>query len=600
MATASSGDKGLKKNAIGFVSNVVIGVASTAPGYSLAAVLGFVALEVGFQAPAILWLAFLPMLLIASSYYYLNRDDPDCGTSFTWVSNAIGPRAGWLTGWATLLACLIVMANLAQIAGLYTFLLFDAQSLADSTFWVTFVGVIWILVMSLICYIGIELSARIQFGLLTAEVLTLAAFAIVALIKVYSGDLAGSVHPSLDWLNPFSISSAGALAAGMILGIFIYWGWDSTVAVNEESENSDETPGRAAITATIILVVIYVFVAIAALSVHGVGFLGDNSDDVLSALGTDVFSSPWDKLLIIAVLTSASASTQTTILPATRSALSMARSLAIPEMFGRVNTNHQTPGIATWVFGIGSIVWYVGLTLISENILFDSIAALGLMIAFYYGMTGFAAAVYYREQLFGKANGARITGITIGGLALAGAGVFFGDVLTDQTNAWTAFFDHASAVNFLVTVAAWVGLIAMVGGIAMAYLRGKSAARVTMVWLAGIVGGAVLAWAFFKSCIDLSHPANSTSGESWFGLGPPLVIGVGGMIVGAILMEIFRAINHPPVFFERKRKVASRSLLDRAREVIVGAAPQPGEELPPEASRPRRSEAAASQGDLKR
>ncbi|MGZ5375836.1 MAG: APC family permease, partial [Solirubrobacterales bacterium] len=264
MAKASSGDKGLKGNAIGFVSNVVIGVASTAPGYSLAAVLGFVALEVGFQSPAILWLAFLPMLLIATSYYYLNRDDPDCGTSFTWVSSAIGPRAGWLTGWATLLACLIVMANLAQIAGLYTFLLFDAQSLADSTFWVTFVGVAWILVMTLICYIGIELSARIQFGLLTAEVLTLAAFAIVALIKVYGGDLEGSVDPSLDWLNPLSISSASALAAGLILGIFIYWGWDSTVAVNEESENSDETPGRAAITATILLLIIYVIVAIAA------------------------------------------------------------------------------------------------------------------------------------------------------------------------------------------------------------------------------------------------------------------------------------------------------------------------------------------------
>ena len=42
-ATASEGEKGLKKGALGFASNVVIGVASTAPGYSLAAVLGFVA-----------------------------------------------------------------------------------------------------------------------------------------------------------------------------------------------------------------------------------------------------------------------------------------------------------------------------------------------------------------------------------------------------------------------------------------------------------------------------------------------------------------------------------------------------------------------------
>ncbi len=568
LGKASGGDKGLKSNAIGFVSNVVIGVASTAPGYSLAAVLGFVALSVGFQSPAILWLAFLPMLLIASSYYYLNRDDPDCGTSFTWVSKAVGPRAGWMAGWATLLACLIVMANLAQIAGLYTFLLFDAESLADSTFWVTFVGVIWILVMTLICYIGIELSARIQFGLLTAEVVTLAAFALVALVKVYGGDFDDSVDPSMDWLNPFAIDSAGALAAGLILGIFIYWGWDSTVAVNEESENSDETPGKAAITATIILVIIYVIVAIAAQSIHGVEYLGENSDDVLSALGTDVFSNPWDKILIIAVLTSASASTQTTILPSTRTALSMARSLAIPEMFGRVNKEHQTPGIATWAFGIGSIVWYVGLTVISENILFDSIAALGLMIAFYYGATGFTAAIYYREMLFGKNDGLRITGLAIGGLALAGAGVFLGDVLSDETNAWTGFFDNASFVNFVALVMAWVGTIGMVAGIGAAFVRAKDRRDVVFVWLSGIIGGAVLAWAFVKSSIDLSDPANSESGDSWFGVGPPLIIGLGGLVVGAILMEVMRAVNKPPVFFERKRSVATRSLLDRAKEKV--------------------------------
>ena len=92
------GDKGLKSGALGFLSNVVIGVASTAPGYSLAAVLGFVAIEVGFQSPAILWLAFIPMLFISAAYYYMNRADPDCGTSFTWLTNTVGPRTGWMTG----------------------------------------------------------------------------------------------------------------------------------------------------------------------------------------------------------------------------------------------------------------------------------------------------------------------------------------------------------------------------------------------------------------------------------------------------------------------------------------------------------------------
>ena len=95
-AGSEAGDKGLKKDALGFVSSCVIGVASTAPGYSLAASLGFVvAVEgIGLQAPAIMLVAFVPMLLIASAYYYMNRADPDCGTTFAWVTRAHGP-ASW-------------------------------------------------------------------------------------------------------------------------------------------------------------------------------------------------------------------------------------------------------------------------------------------------------------------------------------------------------------------------------------------------------------------------------------------------------------------------------------------------------------------------
>src|SRR6187200_3006260 len=174
-ASAGVGGKGLKKDALGFTSSVVIGVASTAPGYSLAASLGFVVAVagIGLQAPAVLLLAFVPMLLIASAYYYMNRADPDCGTTFSWVTRAMGPSWGWLGGWAIIVAEVIVMANLAQIAGLYSFLLVGWQSAAASTFAVTVVGVVWIAVMTWICVIGIELSARMQVGLLGAEILTL-------------------------------------------------------------------------------------------------------------------------------------------------------------------------------------------------------------------------------------------------------------------------------------------------------------------------------------------------------------------------------------------------------------------------------------------
>ena len=127
------GEKGLKGGALGFLSGVVIGVASTAPGYSLAASLGFVAAVggIGFAAPAVMLVAFFPMLFIASAYYYLNKADPDCGTTFSWATRALGPWVGWIGGWAIVVADIIVMANLSEIAGIYTYELFGYTTTAS-------------------------------------------------------------------------------------------------------------------------------------------------------------------------------------------------------------------------------------------------------------------------------------------------------------------------------------------------------------------------------------------------------------------------------------------------------------------------------------
>ncbi len=394
-------EKGLKAGALGFLSSVVIGVASTAPGYSLAATLGFVTAVagVGVRAPIIMALAFVPMFLIALAYKYLNQADPDCGTTFTWATRAFGPITGWLGGWGILYADVLVMASLSQIAGTYTFLLFGADGAAHDKLWVGVVGVIWIVLMSAICYVGIEVSAKTQWFLLAAEVITLAVFAVVALARVYFGHPAGAVHFSWSWLNPFDIGGFGALTDGLLLAIFIYWGWDTAVSVNEETEDATRTPGRAAVVSTLLLLGIYLVVSIAAQAYHGVGFLNDHADDVLSALGKDVL--PWglDKFLIIAVLTSASASTQTTILPTTRATLSMAAHGAIPKHFGRIHRRFLTPGVSTiWMCAV-SIACFVTLNSLSSNILADSVTATGFGIAFYYGLTGLACTWYFRREL---------------------------------------------------------------------------------------------------------------------------------------------------------------------------------------------------------
>ena len=420
-------DKGLKKNAIGYLSNVVIGVASTAPAYSLAATLGFVVAVggVGVHAPAIMIVSFIPMLCVAAGYKYLNRADPDCGTTFTWATRAFGPQTGWLGGWAIIVTDVIVMATLAEIAGKYTFLLFDWTSAANSTGAQIVAAVIWIALMTWICYRGIELSARTQQFLLGAEIVILAIFAVVALVKVYANSPAHSIQPSFSWFNPFDMSTT-ALVDGVLLGIFIYWGWDSGVAVNEESEGSADGPGRAAVMSTILLVLIYVIVTTASQAYGGTGLLTnpDNQSDILSVLGTKVFGDPWNKLLIIAVLTSASASTQTTILPTARTTLSMARFKAIPETFGRIHPRFLTPSTSTIAMGVVSAIWTILVLALNpaQNVLGDSITALGFGICFYYGLTAFACVVFFRREIFKSARNFFLVGLVplLGGLMLLG------------------------------------------------------------------------------------------------------------------------------------------------------------------------------------
>ena len=179
------------------LSSVVIGIASTAPAYSLAVTLGLVVVVagVGLKSPAIMLVSFIPMILIASSYYYLNKADPDCGTTFNGVTRAIGPRTGWVTGWVDGRRR---HHRHGQPRADHRHLLLPvigANGLANSLFWVTFVGVAFLVVMCVITAIGIEVSARLQWFLLGFEYLMLVVFSVVALTKVYTSSRPGPSIP---------------------------------------------------------------------------------------------------------------------------------------------------------------------------------------------------------------------------------------------------------------------------------------------------------------------------------------------------------------------------------------------------------------------
>ena len=463
-------DKGLKSGALGLISTTVIATASVAPAYSIAATLVFVVVAVGLQAPAVSVLAFVPMLLTSIGYSELNKADPDCGTTFTWATRAFGPRTGWAGGWAIVAADVLVMASLAQVASQYVFLLFGAEGIGTNATsgWVLLGGIIWIILMTAICYIGIEVSANFQKALLAIELTMLFVLSIVALVKVGNGSAPpGHLTPSISWLNPFKISDFSAFASGIILMVFIYWGWDTAVAVNEETKDKTRTPGLAAIFSTIILLVTYALVIFSMQAFAGVKTTGnglgnlDNAGDVLSVQGKEIFGNTgfgptFYHLLLIMVLSSAAASTQTTILPTARTTLSMAAYKAMPKSFATVHPRFMTPTVSTVVMGAVSIALYAGLNYTHNGIgvIGDAVIAIGLYIAFYYGLTGFACAWYYRKNLTSSTRNLFMQGI----LPVAGALILW------FLGGWSIWLDYDVATANDYTMWTVPGLHWQIGG----------------------------------------------------------------------------------------------------------------------------------------
>jgi amino acid transporter len=498
-------DKGLKRGALGLVSSVVVGVASTAPAYSLAATLFFVVAAVGLKSPLVAVLAFVPILLCSIGYSELNKADPDCGTTFIWAARAFGPRTGWAGGWAVVAADVLVMASLAQVAGQYVFFFVQGPNSAiggsASSGWVLLVGIFWIVAMTYICYRGIEVSATMQKVLLSVEIVMLLVMSITALVRVFgSHPPPGSLHPSFSWLSPSHLP-VSAFVSGIILMLFIYWGWDTALSVNEETTDKSRTPGRAGIIATVLLLATYVIVIVSVQAFAGIGGKGvgltnpAHQFDVLSATGDAIFGTSGfgmvlSRLLILMVLSSAAASTQTTILPTARTTLSMAAHQALPESFAKVNPRYLTPTVSTVVMGAISIILYIPMNYLSGgNPIADAVTAIGLYIAFYYGLTAFSCVWHYRATLTSSSWNLWMRGILpgLGGLIMYAAGFYS---LQSDWVAWNSY------TTWTVPVLHW-----RIGG---------SFVIAALAALAGVIGFIVMrvtAPAFFrKETLTRSNP----------------------------------------------------------------------------------------------
>ncbi|MHC5909158.1 APC family permease [Streptomyces sp. S6] len=397
---SNSSGRGLQANVLGTFDTAVMAVAGSAPAYSIATTTAVLVGAVGLASPAALLYCALPMTGIALAYSHLGRIDANAGAAYAWVGRTLHPFLGFLSGWALVVAATLFMVAGSLPAGSLTLSLFD-EGLADSTAWSTAVGAGWFLLMLAVVLGGARLTARAQLVITGVELAILALFAGLVLLHA---DSARAFDWS--WFGLGQFDGVSGFASGALVAAFYFWGWDVTSNLSEETRDSRRTTGLAGLIGLGVVFVLFEVYTVAVDVVLTREEIDLGAANVLGALGAAVWPGWGGKLLVVAVMLSTVATLETALVQVTRSLFAMGRDRTMPAALGRVHRRWNTPWVAVAVVGAVALTLLVASNALGSvrEILSDAIAAIGLQIALYYGLTGLAAVVAYRKVLLRSAS----------------------------------------------------------------------------------------------------------------------------------------------------------------------------------------------------
>lgn len=393
--------KGLKKGSVSILGAVTIGLAATAPAYSLTGALGQGAAHVGYQLPALFLISVIPMYFVALAYKHLSDAAPDAGTVFTWGTKAIRPHVGWIGGYALAMSSIIASVGAAGIIVNAVMVLFGVES--PSWALSMAIAAVFILATTWMVARGAEESSRMTMILTAIQYGGLVLFAGLMLVAVIRGNRNQTAEPfSWSWFNPFEIASPAAFLAAFLVAIFIFWGFDASLSMAEETQGTPEQSSRSGVIAILITVLTYVLFSIAALAFAGVDpddpkslTYDANIEDVFSTMAREAIGSRGAAIAAIVVGISALSATLSTAMSTVRGVLSMAAYKALPDRFATVDAVRQTPRFTTWFIGFTTLAVFVGLSFVSERIVADTVYSVAIAIITYYSIVAISSIAYF-------------------------------------------------------------------------------------------------------------------------------------------------------------------------------------------------------------
>jgi APA family basic amino acid/polyamine antiporter len=291
-------------------------------GAGVYALVGAVAGEAGNG----IWLSFVIAALVASviglCYAELASMFPHSGADHEYTRQALGPRPAFVVGWLMVIGNVIAAATVALGFGGYLHTFVDVSP--------TVSAIVALGIAMCIAFLGVEETVRVMIIGTLVEVAGL-----VLIIAI------GLPHlPDADLTN-FDQGAAGVLG-GAALVMFAYIGFNEIATLAEEAENPTRTIPRAMLISIGITTVLYIAVAVAAVSVLGASMLAD-SEAPLADVAKEVLGDRASSIVAIIALFSTANTMLLLLVAASRMIYGMARTDALPRFLAWVYPGRQTP-----------------------------------------------------------------------------------------------------------------------------------------------------------------------------------------------------------------------------------------------------------------
>ncbi|MFF3084176.1 APC family permease [Streptomyces nojiriensis] len=390
-----SGGGGLRAGALGTFDSVVMAVAGCGPAYTVIALVPALVAAVGFAAPAVLLLCAVPMVGIALAFRHLGRLDVNSGATYSWVARSLHPFLGFLSGWAVVVSTTLFVIGSTTPAGRATLSLFD-EELAKDDVLATATGLGCFLLMAGLVASGARIAARARAVAVGIQLALLLAVAVTALAQ--DGHAAAF---SFSWFGFGHFDAIHTFTAGALIASALYWGWDVTANLSEETRSGRGGAGLGGLIGLLVVAATLLTLTVSANMLLGPEAVTATDGGFLHQLGEAAWPGAGGTLLVLAVPLSMIATLETTLLQATRTLFAMGRDRTLPSFLGRIHHRSQTPVAATLAVALAAVaaLALIALTGSGVAILGDALMGIGLLIAFYYALAGISVTVAFRSVL---------------------------------------------------------------------------------------------------------------------------------------------------------------------------------------------------------